>query len=397
MRKRIASAAAVMAAALLLSACVGGADGKGEAEGDLVGKGKGDKCKISDNVKIGSVFSLTEAAAFAGQYQKEGLELAFKELNQKDGVNYDLTVLDDKTNVEESVKAFEDLIDNEKVSAIVGPTLSNQAFSTFEDAQQAGVPALGVSTTAEGIPDIGEYIFRNSLPEQFALEESIPAAKDALDLKNVAILSDEKDEFTSSAYKTMSEKLEDEKIKVDVDEKFSTGDKEFRSQLTKVKDSDPEALVLSALPNETIPLVKQARELGIDAPIIGGNAFNSPVLVNKLGKAAESLIVGGAWSAEADTKGNKEFIEAYKSAYKDKDGNPKEPDQFAAQAYTAAYMIDEAVRTDCDATRDAIKDNLGQILKFKTVLGEISLDESGEVTQDPIVQIVKDGKLTPLK
>src|SRR5690606_6711854 len=120
-----------------------------------------------------------------------------------------------------------------------------------------------------------------SLPEQFALEESIPAANDALDLSTVAMLSDEQDEFTSSARETMTRKLDEENIDVAADERFSTGDKEFRSQLTKVKDTDPDALVLSALPNETIPLVKQARELGIDAPIIGGNAFNSPVLIDQ--------------------------------------------------------------------------------------------------------------------
>lgn len=391
MRIRIAAATSLVVAAVLLAGCVESGSGKGKAEGNLVGKGEGENCKIDDPVKVGAVFSLTEAAAFAGTYQKEGLELAFKELNQKDGVEYDLIQEDDETDVKAGLAAFEKLIDRDKVSVIVGPTLSNLAFKTYQDAEQAGVPALGVSTTAEGIPAIGKYIFRNSLPEQFALAASIPAAKDALDLKKVAVLSDEQDEFTASAYTTMKETLKDEKIDIVADEKFQTTDTEFRSQLTKVKAEEPDALVLSALPGATIPLVKQARELGIDAPIVGGNAFNSPVLIKQLEDSAEGLIVGGAWSAESDAPGNEEFIKAYKAAY------DKEPDQFAAQAYTAGFLIDEAVRTDCDGNRDAIKDNLGQILEFDTVMGKLSLDEEGEVHQDPVVQIVKDGKLTLLK
>lgn len=391
MRIRIASATAIVAATLLLTGCVESSTGNDKAEGNLVGKGEGAKCQIEDPVKVGAVFSLTEAAAFAGTYQKEGLELAFKELNKKDGVEYELIQEDDKTDVKASLAAFEKLIDREKVSAIVGPTLSNLAFKTYQDAEQAGVPALGVSTTAEGIPDIGDYIFRNSLPEQYALAASIPAAKDALDLKKVAVLHDEQDEFTASAYKTMKETLKEAEIDIVADEQFQTTDTEFRSQLTNVKSAKPDALVLSALPGATIPLVKQARELGIDAPIVGGNAFNSPVLIKQLEDAAEGLIVGGAWSAKAETPGNAEFIKAYKKAY------DKDPDQFAAQAYTAGFLIDEAVRTDCDGNRDAIKDNLGQILKFDTVLGKLSLDETGEVHQEPVVQIVEDGKLTPLK
>ncbi|MGH8793074.1 MAG: ABC transporter substrate-binding protein [Stackebrandtia sp.] len=392
MRYRILSIASMAAATLLLASCVQGeSPGREEAEGDLVGEGSGDDCVIDDPVKVGAVFSLTEAAAFAGEYQQEGLELAFEELNDKGGVEYELILEDDKTDLEESIASFEKLIDRDKVSVIVGPTLSDMAFSTYQDAQQAGVPSIGASTTAEGIPEIGDYIFRDSLSEQVALSASIPTAKKALGLENVAVMSDRQDEFTSSAYTTMTEVLSDEDIEIVADETFETGDTEFRSQLTKVKDAEPDALVLSALPGATIPLVQQARELGIDVPIVGGNAFNSPVMIGALEDAAEGLIVGGAWSSALDSQGNESFIQAYTDAY------DRAPDQFAAQAYTAAQLIDEAVRADCDGNREAIKDNLGLILELETVLGAVSLDENGEVYQEPVVQIVEDGKFTLLE
>lgn len=381
-----------LAAMLLITSCVqDDPSANTETASGLVGDGSGDSCVIEEPVKVGVVLSLTEGAAFAGEYQKEGLELGFEELNKKDGIEYELTIEDDKTDLETSIAAFEKLIDREEVSIIVGPTLSDMAFSTFEDAQKAGVPVLGVSTTAEGIPEIGDYVFRNSLPEQVALAASLPAAKESLGLTKVAVMHDNQDEFTSSAYETMKGVLADEGIEVVADETFATTDTEFRSQLTKVKNADPDALVLSALPAATIPLVQQARQLGITAPIVGGNAFNSPVLIGALKDSAEGLIVGGAWSSALETDGNADFINAYTEAY------DRAPDQFAAQAYAAAQLIDEAVRTDCDGNREAIKNGLGKLSDVSTVLGPISLDENGEVHQEPVVQIVRDGKLTLLE
>ncbi len=391
MRLKSTTGAALAAAALLATgACVSQDADNASADSALSGSGAGEDCTIDETVKIGAVFSLTEAAAFAGTYQQEGLTLGFEELNAAGGIQYEVILEDDATSVDGSVAAFEKLIDRDQVSAIVGPTLSNMAFTTYTDAQSAGVPALGVSTTAEGIPEIGDYIFRASLPEEVALSASIPAAKEALGLEQVAVLYDSADEFTASAYNTISDVLTDEGIEVVAEETFETTDTDFSAQLTSVLEADPDAVILSALPGATVPLVKQARELGIDAPIVGGNAFNSPVLIGMLESAAEGLIVGGAWSAAADTTGNAEFIATYTEKY------GRAPDQFAAQAYTAAYLLDQAIRADCDANREAIKDNLGQILEYDSILGPISLDENGEVTQEPVVQIIRDGAFTIL-
>lgn len=391
MRLKSSSGAALAAAALLATAgCVSQSTADNTTDSALAGEGAGEECAIDETVKVGAVFSLTEAAAFAGGYQQEGLELAIEELNAAGDITYELILEDDKTSVETSAAAFEKLIDRDEVSVIVGPTLSNMAFTTFPDAQSAGVPAVGVSTTAEGIPEIGDYIFRASLPEEVALAASIPAAKEALDMQKVAVLHDSADEFTASAYNTIADVLADEGIEIVVDETFETTDTDFSAQLGKILDADVDAVILSALPGATVPLVTQARGLGITAPIVGGNAFNSPVLVGALGDAAEGLIVGGAWSAASETTGNAEFIAAYTEKY------DRAPDQFAAQAYTGAYLIDQAVRADCDANREAIKDNLGQILEFDSILGPISLDESGEVNQQPVVQIIRDGKFALL-
>ncbi|GAB4000256.1 hypothetical protein GCM10029992_31590 [Glycomyces albus] len=167
MRFNKTSGALLAAAALMTTAaCVSEESSGSESDDALVGEGTGADCVIEDTVKLGAVLSLTEGAAFAGEYQQQGLELAIEELNAQDGVTYELIVEDDATDVETGVAAFEKVIDRDQVSAIIGPTLSNTAFTTFPDSQSAGVPTVGISTTAEGIPEIGDYIFRASSPRR---------------------------------------------------------------------------------------------------------------------------------------------------------------------------------------------------------------------------------------
>lgn len=178
------------------------APGEQDTAGGLVGSGTGAECVIDDTVKVGAVFSLNGGAAFAGEYQQQGMELAFDELAEAEGVEYEVVLEDDQTDLEQSIAAYEKLIERDEVSVVIGPTLSDMAFSTFEDAQNAGVPVLGVSTTAEGIPEIGDYVFRASLPEEVALAASMPAAKKSPGPSEVAVMHDSADEFTVSAYET---------------------------------------------------------------------------------------------------------------------------------------------------------------------------------------------------
>lgn len=147
---------------------------------------------------------------------------------------------------------------------------------------------------------------------------------------------------------------------------------------------------MSGLIEAAIPLVTQARELGLDAPIIGGNGFNNPQLMADAGDAAEGVVVGAAWNSASDNPENTEFL----AAYEEKLGS--QPDQFAAQAYASLYMIDAAVRAECSAERDAIKEGLGGISDMPTVLGSISILDNRDAEHEAVVQVVKDGKFTVL-
>ena len=157
-------------------------------------------------------------------------------------------------------------------------------------------------------------------------------------------------------------------------------------QLTNIVSQEPEALVVSALLAEAVQIVAQARQLGYEGPIIGGNGFNSPGLIVDAGDAANGVMVGAAWNIINDTPLNTAFIAMHTEAY----GDP--PGQFAAQSYTGAWLMATAIRCADSADSAAIRDSLAGIEGFDSPLGSYSFDEDRNPAHPPVVQIVDDGK-----
>jgi len=389
MHIKLSSLAVASAATLVLAGC-GGGDGSGESSGNLAGEGSGDSCVIENPVPVSAALSLTGAAASYGESQQKGLELAKEELDQKEGVTYDLTVEDDQTDPRQGITLFEQFA-GDGASIIIGPTLSNTAFQAQPIAQEEGVPVLAVSNTADGITEQGDYIFRDSLTEGQVIPQTVAQAKEVYDLEKVIVMYSNDDAFTESGYEVFASSLEDEGVEVIDTLTFSKADTDFRSLLTEAKGANPDAIVVSGLIEAAIPLVTQARQLGIDVPIIGGNGFNNPQLMADAGEAAEGVVVGAAWNSSSDNPENTAFLEAYEAKF------DSQPDQFAAQAYTGLMLIDQAVRANCSGERDDIKDGLGGIQDVPTVLGDLSINEARDAEHEAVVQVVQDGKFTVLE
>lgn len=387
MRYLLRTAVVLSASALVLTGCAAD-DGGGSGEsGALTGSGSGDSCVIDQAVPIGAALSLTGGAASYGESQQKGLELAVEELNAQDGVSYGLTVEDDGSDPRQAISVFEGFA-GDGTSVVIGPTLSNTAFQAQPVAQEAGLPVLAISNTAEGITAQGDFIFRDSLTEGQVIPQTIAAATEELGLEKVVVMYSNDDAFTESGYEVMDSSLQDEGVEILDTLTFSVNDTDFRSLLTAAKELKPDAIVVSALIEAAIPLVTQARELGIDQPIIGGNGFNNPQLMADAGDAAESVIVGAAWNSASDSPENTEFL----TAFEEKFGSA--PDQFAAQAYTGVKVIDHAVRLNCSGERVDVQDGLTQVEDLATPLGSLTINGDRDAEHPAVVQIVKDGTFT---
>lgn len=342
-------------------------------------------------VKIGFALSMTGGAAAYGATQKNGAQLAVDEINAAagaDGMKIVPLFDDDASTPQQGANVYNKFINADNVALIIGPTLSNTAQVTNRIAQEAGVPVLGISNTAKGVTEIGDFIFRDSLTEFVVIPNTIRIAKEKLGIKKVAVLYGNDDAFTKGGYDAFKKALGDAQIEILSEQTFAKGDRDFSPQLTQIKAKNPDAIICSALVEEASGIVSQARQLGIpqSVRIIGGNGFNSPALIKNAGEAAEGVMVGAAWNVTSTSPLNKKWVETYTAKY----GNP--PDQFATQAYAGVYIVNEAIKKAGSTDRKAIRDALKGIKDFETVLGKFSFTEGRDADHLPVVQEVKGGK-----
>jgi branched-chain amino acid transport system substrate-binding protein len=350
----------------------------------------------SKEAKIGFAFSMTGGAAAYGATQKKGAELAVEEINSaagSTGIKIVPIFEDDASVPQQGINVFKKFINADKVSLIIGPTLSNTAQVTDRIAQQARMPVLGISNTAKGITEIGNYIFRDSLTESVVIPHTIKVAKKKYGLHKVAVLYGNDDAFTKGGYDAFKKALAEAGIAIVTEQTFAKGDRDFSPQLTEIKSKNCDAIIVSALVEEASGIVIQARQLGIpySVPIIGGNGFNSPALIKNAGEAAEGVMMGAAWNASSSLPLNKKFVEAFTAKY----GNP--PDQFAAQAYAGVFIVHKAIEMAASPkNHKSIRNAMAQIKDLDTVLGTFSFTPERDAGCTPVVQIVKGGKFVVL-
>lgn len=339
--------------------------------------------------KIGYIGFLSGSGAAYGEAQKQGLEIALNEINEanKGKLKIELLVEDSGGKKESAINAANKLINQDKVVGIIGPTLSGEMFAVGPVASEAETPILGISNTAEGINDIGEYVFRNSLPESVAIPAAMNAAVKKHGIKKAAFIYAKNDDFSVSGFKTMKATAEKMGLTNLGEETFSNGDVDFAAQLTKIKAANPDALFVSALYKEGSLVVKKAREIGLNVPIIGGNGFNNPQVLEIAGQASEGLIVATPFSPDKKDDNVQNFVKKFEEKY------GKKPDQFAAQAYDGLYIMAQSLlKTNKSDDRNALREELAKLKDFNGVSGKLSFDEKRNPISEPVVVTVKNGK-----
>ncbi len=349
--------------------------------------------------RIGAAEALSGPAAQYGQSIRNGLELAAEQINAAGGINSNpvtLVIEDEQGKKEEAINAFKKLIFQDKVLMLFGPTLSSSAQAANPIAQGAKIVVFGTSNTADGITTIGDHVFRNSVTEADVLPVTIATAVKHTGIKKVAVFYGNDDVFTKSGYDNFKKALEDLKIPVTTTETFAKGDVDFKAQLTKIKSTNPDAIVLSALLAEGAPIMVQARQLGLNVPVIGGNGMNSVKVFDLAKGASDGLWVGSPWSIQNETPENSAFIAAYNKKFN------AMPDQFAAQAFDALQITAHALKDlklsgNLAKDRQAIRDALPGVshtgatgaFKFRRVNDKAGKPAGFDADQAAIVSVTR--------
>ncbi len=293
--------------------------------------------QAADPVPVGAIEILSGPNAAYGIAIKAGLDLALTEINAG-GDKIALTVEDSAGDKNQAINAARKLIGRDHVVTLIGPTLSNEMFAVGPVANGRGIPIVGTSTTANGITDIGEWVFRTSLPESDVIPVTLAYAK-RKGIKTVALMYANDDAFSKSGFDVMKAAAEKAGLQVLDTESFGSKDTDFSAQLTKIKGLHPDAVGISALVEPVAGVLLQARRLGFgkETLFIGGNGSNSPKLGQIAGPAADGLIVGSPWFVGKQDPVNERFVAAFRAKY------GRDPDQFAAQSYDAMHIVADAI------------------------------------------------------
>ncbi|MGE0229200.1 MAG: ABC transporter substrate-binding protein [Dehalococcoidia bacterium] len=338
-------------------------------------------------VRIGVVQSFTGAAAIYGNPVVEGIELAAKELNAESastGIRVELTVVDDRSAAGDATTAFASLIADD-VDAIIGPTLSQAAPEAHRLAQEAGVPVLGATTTAQGITDVGDFVFRVALPESVVVPATLARVAKDTPLNGAVLVLDSSDAFSRSSAAAMRSGLAAAggSLLTEIDVATAAIDE----ALGRLEAEQVDVFLVTPLVETSAPVVRAIRAAGFEQPIVGGNGFNTPDIAQLAGTAIEGAYVGAAWNPGVGTETSRAFVRAFSEEY------GSAPDLFAAQGYTSVYLVVDAARRAGAATPSSLRDALAQTRDLDTPLGSLSISDRREATHSSVMQRYRNGQL----
>ena len=343
---------------------------------------------ISGNIRIGVVLAQTgQFAAEIGIPMQRGFELARDEINNS-GLLGDaaITFITEDDRSVSAIEAFNKLIHQDGVSVITGLAISTQAKDAFPIAQENRVVAFSPVSSAPGLSAIGDFIFRASLTVDELNSTGVKITQEKLGYKRVATIYDETDLFSKNSNEAFIDALMENGVEILTTQTIQTGDTDFSVQLTRIKETNPDAIFSTALPKEIPLILTQARGLGISNSVPFIIPQLSLALVRGAGPAAEGAISLISWSSIASTPGNQAFVQNYQGTY------GAEPNAWAAQSYAALHILAEAIAAAQSTDSSAIRDALANTMSIETILGQFSFDTVGDAEYEPHILIFKKGK-----
>ena len=344
---------------------------------------------LSQGVPLGAVLAMSGNANVYGQDQKTGLNLALAELNGKGGINGKPLALqiEDSGSDEPGANAAFTLQINRGVLALIGPTLSQQAFSADPIAQRRSVPVVAPSNTATGIPEIGHFISRVSAQSSVIAPLSIARALQLHpQIRRAAVFYAQDDAYSSAETTIFQQALTAKGLKPVTVQRTQLNDQDFQTQISAALQQKPDLVVLSLQAVDGGNMVRQLRELGYKGAIVVGNGMNTPNIYPICQKYCDGILIAQAYSPELRTPANIALLRRFKASQ-----GGAIPPQLTAQAWTALQVLAEALQR-LDRRQPLQQTNLAEARKalmaellsgtYQTPLGEIRFTPEGEVIQN---------------
>ena len=346
-------------------------------------------CKKGDDntIKIGGIAPLSGAVAVYGVECTNGVNLAVEEINAAGGINGKKIAYiaeDDEGDPAKSVNAYKKLTTQDGIRMIIGSLTSGCTIALTASAQAQGVIQIAPAATAEAVTDAGNYIFRTCFIDPF--QGSIGGKFAAVNLgkKNAAILYDIGNDYSVGLQENFVKEFTKNGGSIVAMESYSTGDKDFNAQLTKIKAASPDVVYLPDYYGTVALIAKQLRNQGIDAPIIGADGWDG--LTDNAGDEVLNGFYSNHYAADSSDPAVQAFVKNFKAKYN------KEPNAFAALGYDSMYLLKDAIlkagSTDAKAVRDALEKTDADY-----VTGHIKFDEKHNPVKSAVmIELVKNAE-----
>ena len=369
-----------VAAALMVAAC--GSSSGGTPTNTYAGK----------TIKLGAVLSLSGAGSVYGPGSQKGMKLAAKQINAKGGVNgaqIDIAFEDDQSLQPVSAQKAQTLVQSNQVLALLGPTLSNSAVAVHPLAETFKTPILAVSTTGIHIvpdckfPDTTpcKYVFRDSLGEETAIPINIQVYANEAHPKTGVLLVAQDDKFSKDGGTIVQANTDKNGINLLKTIPFNKGDVDLAPVVTQAVQLHPDVIFITSLGTIPARIMTEARKQGWQGQFLGGNGFNTAAVSKQAAAAGKGARSGSAWYMGNTFPSNADFVSAFKAEY------GEDPDQFAAQGYTAIKILEDSAKranltfTDLAGDRDKLRAAMEAVNLASTPLGPFAFTSTHDVKQ----------------
>lgn len=344
-----------------------------------------------DEIPVGEYSSLTGTTATFGQSTDNAVKMAFDEINGAGGIlgkKLRLFVEDDQSKPEEAATAATKLVNQNHVVALIGEVASSRSLAAAPIAQAAQIPMVSPSSTNPRVTQVGDYIFRVCLIDPFQGAVMAKFAHDTLKLKKVAILVDVRNDYSVGLQTFFRQRFREMGGEVVAEQSYSEGDSDFHAQLTQIKAANPEGIYVPGYYTEVGTIARQARELGLTIPLMGGDGWDSPKLWEIGGEALNGCYFSNHYSTDDPSPVVQKFVSEYKRRYN------RLPDALAALGYDAAKILADAITRAGSTEGSKVRDALAATKDFQGVTGTITINKDRNAVKPAVILKVENGKFT---
>jgi branched-chain amino acid transport system substrate-binding protein len=343
-----------------------------------------------DTIKIGEFGSLTGDNASYGVSQNQGIQMAVEEINNSGGVlgkKIDLTVEDNQTKQGQTTTIVRKLISQDHVVALLGEVASSKTLEAAPVAQEAKIPLIATGATNPKVTQVGDDVFRVCFIDDFQAVVIARFVLEKLHKTKVAFMTDVKQDYSVGLTQFARDYLQKNGGQVVKEQSYSSGDKDFRAQLTDIKSANPDVILVTGYYPEVSLIIREARQLGIKAAFAGGDGWDGASLIPVGGKAIEGSYFSNHFSTEDKSPAVQQFVEKYKKKYNTL------PDAFAALGYDSVNLLADAIKRAGSTDSEKLRDAIAGTKDFPGVTGKITINPERNADKSAVIITIKNGAL----